>query len=831
MSMIKPSRLRPCITAIAALCMVGTPLVRAQNTITIDATTASPAPTPVAAPLGSAQSPNGDTIGVNSQYLTFNQKPWLPVMGEFHFSRYPQAQWEQEILKMKAAGVTIISTYIIWIHHEQTEGVFDWSGQRDLRTFVQLCGKHGLYVWARIGPWAHAEVRNGGLPDWVLHNSPTRQNNPIYLREVDTLYAQIAEQLKGSLWKDGGPVIGIQLENEYGSRGPGKGEDHIRTLKKMAIEHGLDVPLYTVTGWDGAAIPLDSVLPVFGGYPDAPWDGSSGKLPPSEIYSFRFSNRSAGSMGAIGGQGQSPASVYRGTPFLTAEVGGGGQDTYFRRPVLSSDDIASIAPIMLGSGVNMLGFYMFHGGRNPDGGSIPLQESQRTGYPSDLPEKSYDFQAPLGEFGQERPSLRKLKLIDYFLNDFGENLAPMQVRQPSTVPANPSDFSVPRISARTAGNSGFLFFNNHVRNAQMPSRPGFQINLRLPAGKMQIPAAPITLPSDAYGIWPINLDLHGTNLRYSTAQLFKRLTTHGQTYFFFFAIDGIDPEFLFAPTTPLHTESGAITQTSTSTGLIVRATAPAELQLPNATHIILLPLTRAEDLWRVDDPTQLLETSADAFSNGPTWTLQSTQTNDISFAIFPKTAPTPTSTTPLTPPLTPTTPDPLFTHYLAHTAPIHLQTEITKTRAASPRAPFENGPVPSWRKNPIPIAPDAKDFSAAAVWSLTLPPIPPDATLSDVLLRIHYQGDVARLNANNQLIDDNFWNGLPFDLGLHELGGRDWRTAFQHLQLQILALPQTAPMVIEAAPELHFTAGQALQLTGVTLVPQYQVILHQTPSP
>lgn len=68
----------------------------------------------------------------------------------------------------------IISTYIFWIHHEEVEGQFDWSGQRNLREFVQLCAKHGLYVYPRIGPWAHGEVRNGGLPDWLLKKGPTR---------------------------------------------------------------------------------------------------------------------------------------------------------------------------------------------------------------------------------------------------------------------------------------------------------------------------------------------------------------------------------------------------------------------------------------------------------------------------------------------------------------------------------------------------------------------------------------------------------------------------------------------------------------------------------
>jgi beta-galactosidase len=70
--------------------------------------------------------------------------------------------------------VQIISTYIFWIHDEEVEGQFDWSGQRNLREFVQLCAKHGLYVYSRIGPWAHGEVRNGGLPDWLLKKGPTR---------------------------------------------------------------------------------------------------------------------------------------------------------------------------------------------------------------------------------------------------------------------------------------------------------------------------------------------------------------------------------------------------------------------------------------------------------------------------------------------------------------------------------------------------------------------------------------------------------------------------------------------------------------------------------
>ena len=102
------------------------------------------------------------------KYLEKNKKPIFPMMGEFHFSRYPAEFWEEEIRKMKAGGIDIISTYVIWIHHEEEEGVFDFSGQRDLKRFLELCEKWDMKVFLRIGPWPHGEVRNGGFPDWLV---------------------------------------------------------------------------------------------------------------------------------------------------------------------------------------------------------------------------------------------------------------------------------------------------------------------------------------------------------------------------------------------------------------------------------------------------------------------------------------------------------------------------------------------------------------------------------------------------------------------------------------------------------------------------------------
>lgn len=203
---------------------------------------------PVSAPLrdylrmGAAVTPAGVPLQVNSRYLTRDGQPWFPVMGEFHYTRAPRAQWEEELLKMKAAGITAVATYVMWNHHEAVEGVFDWTERRDLRQFIALCHKAGLQAVVRLGPWVHAEVRYGGMPDWIIDAMPTRRNDPQYLGYVARWYDQIGQQLRGLLWKDGGPVIGVQLENEYNLTGAGMGAEHIAELKRLAIEAGLDVP-------------------------------------------------------------------------------------------------------------------------------------------------------------------------------------------------------------------------------------------------------------------------------------------------------------------------------------------------------------------------------------------------------------------------------------------------------------------------------------------------------------------------------------------------------------------------------------------------------------
>jgi beta-galactosidase len=599
------------------------PQAESSPEVIIDASRAPGTPEPLWFATG-GRSAGGETLGANSRYLLRDGKPWFPVMGEFQFSRYPESEWEDEILKMKAGGVQIISTYVFWIHVEEVEGQFDWTGQRSLRQFVELCRKHGMYVWVRIGPWDHGEARNGGFPDWLISNGqPTRQIDPVYIHDVSQLYDQIGEQLRGLLWKDGGPVIGVQVENEYHERGPGKGADYIMALKKLALKAGLDVPFFTITGWDDAVIPPDGVLPVFGGYEDAFWSRSIEQLPPNANYFFTAIRRDEDVGDDLQSKRPDIDALDSRYPYLTAEMGGGMETSYHRRPLIAADDIAAMVVTKLGSGVSMYGYYMFQGGENPDGKLTTLMESQATGYINDVPVKSYDFQAPLGEFGQLHDSFRALKIFHLFLNDFGSSLAPMTPYFPEKMPASKNDTATPRVAARMQGDRGFLFINNYQRLHPLPERAGFQVKIETSSGPIEIPRAPVNIPSGAYTIWPVNLDLGPAVLRYATAQPLCRL--RAQNTFVFFAWPGIAPEFAIADSDGDSIEAPNAQIARSPGGVLVTGIEPGAgiaIQIRDrkgvSTRIVVLSREQALNAWKASlgGRERLIVSPADLFFDG-----------------------------------------------------------------------------------------------------------------------------------------------------------------------------------------------------------------------
>lgn len=437
-----------------------------------------------------------------------------PVMGEVHYSRIPADEWSGEVRKMKDGGVTVIACYVFWNHIEETEGLFDWSGQRNLRQFLEVCKAENMPVVLRIGPFCHGEVRCGGIPDWLFGKGcKMRSEDPVFLKYTERIYRQIFTQVQGLQWKDGGPVMAMQFDNEY--RGHGS---YLMALKRMANEIGFDLPFYTRTGWPELAspVPFGEMIPLYGDYADGFWERSLEETAGNYYKAFNFKAFRSSTAIATEQLGDQKEKLNEGDeqyPYFTCELGGGMMTAYHRRPYVYPEDAYSMAIVKLGSGSNLLGYYMYHGGTNPDGKTW-LNEMQRTPATNynDMPVKTYDFQAPLGEFGQNNPHYFMLRKIHLFMQDWGDILAPMEASFPCKQDIKKGDDSFLRWAVRSKDGSGFIFINNYERLQNLSAKKGVQLEacgVKLP--KLNIPAGTMC-------ILPVNID----GIRYATAQLIAK---------------------------------------------------------------------------------------------------------------------------------------------------------------------------------------------------------------------------------------------------------------------------------------------------------------------
>lgn len=471
----------------------------------------------------------GNLYQVDQKSLLVNGKRIIPVMGELHYSRMEPENWKEAVLKMKAGGINILATYVFWNHHEERRGEWDFSGCRDLRKFLQVCKELDMSVWLRIGPWDHGEVRHGGFPDYVQYaeDFETRTDDPVYLELVTIFYEKIAEQAQGMMCKDGGPIIGIQLENEYGHCGgpADKMEQakHMKTLYELARNAGMIVPYYTATAWGGACT-IDETLQVLAGYVDAPWDDSTEALPAMENYLF-IPYRDDANTGSDFHKMQGPCGTIREDyPYLTAELGGGLQATSHRRLHATGADNAGHIISVLGAGANLIGYYMYHGGINPDGKYSWLNEAQKIGGNTTVPKKSYDFDACINEAGKLNESFGVLKKYHHLMLTFGEEMAAACSVLPDELPESAEDTDTIRAALRWNYNTdtGFLFVNNHVRNRVMAEHKDVHVQIDLPNGrKMSIEQ--LHFATDGCYVIPINLKTEEVTIQKTNASLLGRV--------------------------------------------------------------------------------------------------------------------------------------------------------------------------------------------------------------------------------------------------------------------------------------------------------------------
>lgn len=787
-------------------------LTAAPTIYSIDISAAAETPKRGHLDLGGTRA-DGRSFEVTSHFIEKDGRPVVPVIGEFHFSRFPPERWEDALRKIKAGGVDVVATYVFWNMHERREGEFDWSGQLDLRRFVQLVDAVGLHLILRVGPFAHGEIRNGGLPDWT-YGKPfeIRSNDAGYLRCVERLYAAIGSQVTGLLFKDGGPIIGIQLENEYQhSAAPweirhggapitrtiaardrdvthdgvsisdavnenrGYGRDHMMNLKRIAKASGLDVPLHTATGWGNAAIVPGGSVPVTAAYAYPFW---TPRAAPSPFYLFK-DIRAHPDYAPV----SFDTTLY---PSMPAEMGAGIAPTYARRPYFPEESIAPMVVRMLGSGSNGIGYYMYHGGATPAFDGVPYNEDA-----SGLPKVNYDYQAPIGQYGRAKDHYFSLRPLHLFLKSYGERLAEL----PSILPATnagiiATDTDTLRFAARAAGGSGFLFLVNFQDHAVLKDLTGLQLAIDDGRRRILVPSSgTMTLRKGAAAILPINLDLDGTPLRSATVQPLAVLRRSERTHFVFFSIDGLEPELVFDRVTIEDPEGCAVSPLDS--GSVVRGQ-PGRCFSFTADGKRVTVVTAALARQAVPlDGGRLLFAKAMVTVDGGEVTLRSAGETRVDVFAYPRgeeAAPALSGAT-----LSPI-PAPLA-------AMVGYRLEFPKVEFAA-----------EW----VAVAPDRYVARFGA--------IPED--LGEVYMRINYVGDTAMAFIDGRLVDDHFYSGRPWEIALGwfkaRLPSREIVFVFQPIRPDASYL---GDLPEEARPAFRPDERSRLEVRGLEFIPEYRAAL------
>ncbi len=723
-------------------------------------------------------SKSGEKLEINSYYIEKSGAPWFAISGEFHYSRMDPERWEDELVKMRLGGVNIVSTYLFWNHIEEGEGCFDFTGRRDLRHFVSLCQRHGLYVILRVGPFDHGEARNGGLPDW-LYSKPfeVRSLDEGFLACTKRLYKQIGRQVRGLFYKDGGPIIGVQLDNEYMHSSAiwemttgisnewiphGKdGEKYLLALREIALDCGLTPAFFTGTAWGGAAY-SERILPLWGGYAYRPWlfYHQRGEHPATEEFIYEDYHHD----GAKWADDFTPEYKPSSRPYACCEMGAGMQCCYYYRFVYPCKSVDALANIKLASGCNFLGYYMFHGGTNPIGKlGTYMNEAQ-------VPKLSYDYQAALGEFGQIRESYKRLKALHLFTQTFAGILAPMETVLPNGASEiDPRDTEPLRFAVRTDGNGGFLFLNNFQDHLTLTERKDEKVVIKTKAGEYEFD---VSLAPEENAILPFNLTLDGITLRQATAQPVLRTVIDGRVTYVFLVPDGMTADFKF--------EETAIVEGSwqSKPGMLTVKKDGKEID------ILLISRELANSLYLLRNGALLFTDEAlleDEFGGLRLETLSANNT----VLTYPKDL-------------------------------------LSQSDTAKPVERFESV-FGAYDVNirelavPVVVCPQSDQH-----YRICLPENPLEG-LKDARLQIDYLGDIGQLFLNNVMISDNFSNGDTWEIGLLE----HRQDLEQPLVLKISPLRKGASVNVESAMAArNETVESSLaELISVRVKPVYEIQL------
>ena len=341
------------------------------------------------------------SFAVSNGHFALDGKPFQIISGDIHYTRIPRAYWRARLRMAKAMGLNSITAYTFWNAHEQTPGAYDFSGQNDVAEFVREAQQEGLYVLLRPGPYVCAEWEFGGYPAWLLkdHATVVRSSDPKFMEPAKRWLQRLGKELAPLQVANGGPIIMVQVENEYGSFG----DDHayMRQIQQALIDSGFNkTVLYTADG------------------PEQIPKGSLPGLPAVINFGPGEAESSFATLHKLRPDG----------PFMTGEYWAGWFDHWGAKHQ-STDAAQQNKELawMLGQGYSV-SIYMFHGGTSF--GWMNGANWSKGNYEPDV--NSYDYDAALNESGRPVPK--------YFA--FRDTIAKATGITPPTVPTVPAAQSV-----------------------------------------------------------------------------------------------------------------------------------------------------------------------------------------------------------------------------------------------------------------------------------------------------------------------------------------------------------------------------------------------------
>lgn len=319
----------------------------------------------------------GGTFTTGDKTFLLNGKPFVVKAAELHYPRIPRAYWEHRIKMCKALGMNTVCLYVFWNIHEQKEGQFDFTGNNDVAAFCRLCQKNGMYVIVRPGPYVCAEWEMGGLPWWLLKKKDIRlrEQDPYFMQRVEIFEKEVGKQLAPLTIQNGGPIIMVQVENEYGSYG--KDKPYVSAIRDIVKKSGFDEVSLFQCDWSSNFLN--------NGLDDLTW-------------TMNF-----GTGANIDNQFKRLGEVRPNAPKMCSEFWSGWFDKWgARHETRPAKDMVEGMDEMLSKGISF-SLYMTHGGTSFGhwaGANSP-------GFQPDV--TSYDYDAPINEWGLATPKYFELR--------------------------------------------------------------------------------------------------------------------------------------------------------------------------------------------------------------------------------------------------------------------------------------------------------------------------------------------------------------------------------------------------------------------------------------